>query len=126
MLALMCHLTRHRSRDSIVRDFIKAVGQDFFGGGHIETIRDRLSRKVKRHLDQGYGHIAQIARTSLAEYYYGQWQQMWVSFTPTEDCPVRRWCPGTLLLPASLVMALPTGLASLVVVCAFYSGSDCD
>jgi hypothetical protein len=37
--------------------------------------------------------------------------------------PVVGWCPGALLLPASLVMALPPALASLVVVGAFYSGS---
>jgi hypothetical protein len=82
MLALMCYLARHRSRDSVVRDFIKAVGPDFFGGGRIETIRDRLSRKVKRHLDQGRGHIAEIARASLPvpEQRYGQWQEMWVTF----------------------------------------------
>jgi hypothetical protein len=82
MLALMCHLAPHRSRDSVVRAFIKAVGPDFFGGGRIETIRDRLSRKVKRHLDQGYGHIAEIARASLPvdEQYYGQWQQIRVTF----------------------------------------------
>jgi hypothetical protein len=87
MLALMCHLTPHRSRDSIVRAFIRAVGPDFFGGGHIETIRDRLSRKVKRHLDQGYGHIAKIARASLRisenEQDRGRWQTAEVSFTPT-------------------------------------------
>ena len=38
------------------------------------------------------------------------------------------WCPGALLLPASLVMALSPALASLVVVSAFYAGSvvgDC-
>jgi hypothetical protein len=37
--------------------------------------------------------------------------------------PVVGWLPGALLLPASLVMALPPALASLVVVSAFYSGS---
>jgi hypothetical protein len=33
------------------------------------------------------------------------------------------WCPGVLLLPASLVVTLPPVLASLVVVSAFYAGS---
>ena len=37
--------------------------------------------------------------------------------------PVVRWHPGALVLPASLVMALPTALAFLVVVSAFYSDS---
>jgi hypothetical protein len=37
--------------------------------------------------------------------------------------PVGGWCPGPLLLPALLVMALPPTVASLVVVGAFYSGS---
>jgi hypothetical protein len=88
MLALMCHLTPHRSRNAIVRDFIRAVGPDFFGGGRVETIRDRLTRKVKRHLDQGYGHRAEIARAFLhslgvSEQHRGQWQQMWMSFEPT-------------------------------------------
>jgi phage terminase large subunit-like protein len=131
MLALMCHLTPtpYRSRDSIVRAFIRAVGPDFLGGGPVERIRDRLSRKVKRHLDQGYGHIAKIARASLriseSEQDRGRWQAAEVTFAPTEETPAHVWRPGILPLPASLVMALPTGLASLVVVCAFYSGTDC-
>jgi hypothetical protein len=33
------------------------------------------------------------------------------------------WLPGPLPLPASLVVGLPAGLASLVVVGSFYSGS---
>jgi hypothetical protein len=37
--------------------------------------------------------------------------------------PVGGWLPGPLLLPASVVVSLPFGLASLVVVSAFYSGS---
>jgi hypothetical protein len=90
------------------------------------TSRHQYAGRVREHMDEIYEKVVgkpPTRKCSFSAHYVLDRAGQNLVALPQSAPWVVGWVPGSLPLPASLVVSLPPGLASLAVVASFYSGS---